>query len=159
MTALLLAARVLLGGWIKSAVSFAQAIPPKVWYALAIIAAVLLLWHIHSVKERAAYNAAFNAGFAAEKVNTDLARADNAIQRASIAQLEGIVRDKNAESDARALALSGSRVQDATDVSKADAAQKADASRKGTLEGIRDGAALKPTCKVPDALTASLGGL
>lgn len=155
----LLAIRLLLGGWLKSALAFARTIPPKVWYALAVIAAALLLWHIHAGWTKRAHDVAYAAGVAAEKVNTDRALAANAIQRTSIADLEAIIRAKNAETDARARALADSKAQDATDVGKADAAQKADANRRGTLEGIRDGAALKPACKVPDALLASLEGL
>jgi hypothetical protein len=139
--------------------AFLKSIPPKVWIAIGIVLAILFAWHVHTGWEKANWNAGFNSGFATEKARLDQARAANVIQAASIAELERDLAAKNAESDARAKALADSKAASDADQARLAALRKADAGKDETLRGIRDGALAKPTCKVPDALTAQLGGL
>lgn len=146
----------LFSGWFKTIGNVLANIPPLVWYILGGILALLLAWHVHTGWARVADKASFNAGY-----NADFKRADarERVFRASIAELEKDLADKNAESEARAKAYSDAAASVAVDQKRLDALARADAGRRGTLEGIRDGAAAKPACKVPDALTEALGGL
>lgn len=52
--------------FVLSALGYLKLVPKPVWYALGILAAFLMLWHIHSGWERKAYNDAYNAGWAVE---------------------------------------------------------------------------------------------
>jgi|SRR5882672_2099925 len=139
-------------GFGKSIGAFLGKIPWQGYASAAGILALLFAWHIHSGWEKRAYNDAFNAGWTKQKVYTD-------INLRSIGTLQQALADKSRESDKRASDLAASKAQDAADVKAADVAQKADASRRGLLAGIRDGAALKPSCRVPDALSKALDGL
>lgn len=140
----------------KAIKGFLASLPWQAYAALSALIAALLLWHAHTVAEHKAAAANFNAGY-----NVDFKRADarERVFRVSIAELEKDLADKNAESEARAKAYSDAAASVAVDQKRLDALAKADAGRRGTLEGIRDGAAAKPACKVPDALTEALGGL
>lgn len=149
----------LFSGLFKKVLAIAANIPPKVWYAIGAVVALLVLWHIHTGWEKANWNAGYNAGFNVQQKRLDRARADNAIQRASIAEMERNLAAKNAESDARAKALADSIAASNADQARFAALRKADASKDETLKGIRDGALAKPTCKVPPALIDQLGGL
>jgi hypothetical protein len=53
-------------GFALKALGYLKLVPKPVWYALGILAALLMLWHIHSGWERKAYNDAYNAGWAVE---------------------------------------------------------------------------------------------
>lgn len=134
-----------IGTWLK-------AIPWQAYATLAGIVALLFVWHVHTGWEKAAYNDAFNKGWAAQKVYTD-------INLRSIDTLQAALDQKNAESEQRAAALTASKAQDAMDVQKADKAQADDAPRRGILQGIQDGATLKPSCRVSSALSGAVEGL
>lgn len=139
-------------GWLKL-------IPKPVWYALGIIAALLLLWRVHAGWERAAYNTAYNAGVAKQKVQTDAEIAKNAVNLASINTLQTALAEKNAESEARAKAYADVKASDAATIADLDKRQKADASRLETLQRLARDLPDNPQCRVPAALAANLDGL
>lgn len=147
------------GGLFKSITGVLANIPPKVWMALGVVLALLLAWHIHSGWEKASGKTYWNQGFNSVWPRYDAEVKKNAINLASIKELEADLAAKNAESDARAKALADSKAASDADQIRFAALRKADANKDETLKGIRDGALAKPTCRVPPVLTDQLGGL
>lgn len=143
-------------GIIGKAMAFLKALPWQVWAILGVVLALLFAWHVHTNAEKAAYNSAFNAGFAVER-----ARAEKvfAIQRESIAEMRRNLDAKNAESDARAKALADSKATDAQNVATADARQKADRGRIQTLQALAKDLPVNPACRAPAAVVTNLEGL
>lgn len=139
-------------GWLKL-------VPKPVWYALGIVAGLLLLWQVHAGWERSAYNDAYNAGYLKQAQLTASANAKLSISNASIDKLTTVLNDKNAESVARAKAYADSKTVDAQTIAVMDARQKADASRLETLRGLAASLPDQPGCRVPAALTAQLDDL
>lgn len=146
-------------GFALSALGYLKLVPKPVWYALGIVAALLLLWRVHAGWERAAYDAAFNAGVAKQKALTDAEVRKNAVNLASINTLTTALREKNAESDARAKAFADAKAADAATIADMDKRQKADASRLETLQRLARDLPENPACRVPAALSAQLEGL
>lgn len=142
----------LLGFIGKTAFGWLKMLPWQAYAIFAGIVALLFVWHLHTGWEKAAYNDAFNKGWAAQKVYTD-------INLRSINDLQTALDQKNSESEQRAAALASSKAQDAMDVKKANAAQADDAPRRGILQGIQDSATLKPSCRVSSALSGAVEGL
>lgn len=145
--------------FLLSALGYLKLVPKPAWYALGILAALLMLWHIHSGWERKAYNDAYNAGWAKQKVLTDAEVQKNAVNLASINTLQSALADKNAESEARAKAFADAKAADAATLAEMDKRQKADASRLETLQRLARDLPENPQCKVPAALRAQLEGL
>lgn len=145
--------------FILSALGYLKLVPKPVWYALGIVAALLMLWRVHSGWERAAYDAAYNAGVAKQKVLTDAEVRKNAINLASINTLQTALADKNAESEARAKAFADAKAADAATIADMDKRQKADASRLETLQRLARDLPENPACRVPPALSAQTEGL
>lgn len=141
------------------ALGYLKLVPKPVWYALCILAALLILWHIHSGWERKAYNDAYNAGWAKQKVLTDREVQKNAVNLASINTLQSALADKNAESEARAKAFADAKAADAATLAEMDRRQKANASRLETLQRLARDLPENPSCRAPAALLANLEGL
>lgn len=68
------------GGWLSSAWAFLKAVPWQIYVALFAIIAALLLWHTHTTKMAAYYNAAWTEGAraATAKFTAAQAKADTA---------------------------------------------------------------------------------
>lgn len=134
---------------------------PLKWLVdVGIILAMLAgLWALHGHWERAAYNAAYNAGVAKQKVQTDAEIRKNAVNLASINTLTTALADKNAESLARAKAYTDAKAADAATIADMDKRAKADASRLETLQRLARDLPDNPACRVPAALSAQTEGL
>lgn len=145
--------------FILSALGWLKLVPKPAWYALGLVAALLLVWHVHTGWERKAYNDAFNAGWTKQKVQTDAEIAKNAINVASIDTLQTALADKNAESLARAKAYADAKAADASTIAEMDRRAKADSSRLETLQRLAKDLPDNPQCRVPAALLANLDGL
>jgi len=145
--------------FLLSALGWLKLVPKPVWYALGIVAALLMLWHMHSGWEKDSYNAAYNAGWEKQKVQTDNEVRKNTINLTSIGKLTAALNDKNAESEARAKAFADVKTQDAATIADMDKRAKADASRLETLRKLAADLPDQPGCRVPAALSANLEGL
>jgi hypothetical protein len=89
----------------------------------------------------------------------DVEIAKNAVNLASIADLEAALKAKEADSAARADAFNGSKVQNAASVATADARRAADNSRVDTLRTMATTLPTSPDCTAPSALLNNLKGL
>lgn len=145
--------------FIPSALGYLKLVPKPVWYALGIVAALLMLWRAHAGWERAAYNDAFKAGVAKQKVLTDAEVQKNAANLASINTLQTALADKNAESERRAKQYADAKAEDTATVAEMNKRQKADASRIETLQRLARDLPENPSCRVPAALAAQIEGL
>lgn len=145
--------------FILSALGWLKLVPKPVWYALGIIAALLLLWQVHAGWEHAAYNRAFNAGYLKQAQATADANAKLGISNASIGRLQSALADMTAQSEARAKAYADVKASDAATIADLDKRQKADASRLDTLKALARDLPTNPQCRVPAALAANLDGL
>jgi len=145
--------------FVLSALGYLKLVPKPVWYALGIVAGLLLLWHVHSGLERKAYDDAYNAGWTTQKVQTDAEIRKNAINLASIGTLQTALADKNAESEVRAKAFADAKAADAATRADMDKRQKADASRLETLQRLAKDLPTNPQCVAPAALLDNLDGL
>lgn len=145
--------------FLLSALGWLKLVPKPVWYALGIIAALLMLWHIHSGWEKSAYNTAYNAGWAKQKVQTDAEIHKNAINLKSITRLSDALDQKNKESDQRARDFVAAKAGD--DVSRAVLAKQyaSSQSARDALQAIAKAAGQNPSCKVPLSLSGALEGL
>lgn len=85
--------------------------------------------------------------------------AKNAVQRASITEMQHNLDAKNAESDARAKAFADARAADQKDIARLDALNRANAPRIAALQSIVGSAGHDPACKAPAVLLSSLEGL
>lgn len=84
--------------WLRAALGWLKGLPWQVYATIGAGVAVLLLWHVHGVAERSAYNSAFNTGFsaAAKQFNDAQAKADTtarAIVVTNIAAQAAISKD------------------------------------------------------------------
>ena len=83
----------------------------------------------------------------------------NAINLASIAELEAALKAKEADTAARAAALADSKTADAASTATADARQAADKGRRDTLLKLSTALPVTPDCAAPTALLNNLKGL
>lgn len=83
----------------------------------------------------------------------------NAINLASIAELEAALAAKEADSTARADAFAGSKIANARDTATADARRAADKGRIDTLRHLATTLPATPDCAAPSALLNNLKGL
>jgi membrane protein involved in colicin uptake len=83
----------------------------------------------------------------------------NAINLASIAELEAALKAKEADTAARANAFADSQTQNAASTATADARRAADKGRIDTLNKLATTLPSSPDCTAPSALLNNLKGL
>jgi hypothetical protein len=145
-------------GFVLSLIGPLLKLPRWVYAVVAGIVLLGVLWAIHGHWEHEAHEAAVAEGVAKEKVRTDAGLMREAVDLASINTLQTALAQKNAESLARAKALTDAK---ATDAANRAALDKQYASTKAARDALLAMAKVpgKGACRIPPALTGALDGL
>lgn len=144
----------MLGGWLKTALSFLKMIP---WRVFAAIAGALIAWHLLAVHDRAQFDKGFNAGWSQQHQQLLDEQQSHAITRTSLNTANIKIADQNreieqlkAESDKRQAASADAlKAAQAANKPREAAAKALDAS--AAKAGPRDAA-----CVVSEAFIASM---